>query len=154
VESGPHCQAPDPQTGTCDKGCPACVCASPDTPIATPTGERRIADLRVGDLVYSVEGEAVVAVPLVKVNRAPVHGHRVVRATLASGVVLEVSAPHPTADGRTFGDLRAGGELDGVTVISAELMPYAHPFTYDVLPASRTGAYYAGGVLIGSTLVP
>jgi hypothetical protein len=129
-----------------------CVCASPDTPIATPTGERAIAELAVGDLVFSVEGEAVVAVPILRVNRAPVHDHKVVHVRLATGRVLEISPLHPTADGRTFGDLRTGGTLDGTTIVSAELVPYAHPFTYDILPASSTHTYFAGGVLVGTTL--
>jgi hypothetical protein len=30
--------------------------------------------------------------------------------------------------------------------------PALHPFTYDILPDSESGAYYAGGALIGSTL--
>jgi hypothetical protein len=30
--------------------------------------------------------------------------------------------------------------------------PARHPFTYDILPDSESGAYYAGGALIGSTL--
>jgi hypothetical protein len=141
-----------PYMGTCEPGCTSCVCASPDTPIATPTGERAIAELRVGDLVYSVEGEAVVAVPILRVNRAPVHDHHVVRVRLATGVVLEISPRHPTADGRMFGDLRAGGALDGKTIVSAELVPYGHPFTYDILPASSTHTYFAGGALIGTTL--
>lgn len=154
VSSGPKCQLPNPETMTCDKGCVGCVCASPDTPIATPLGDRPIADLRPGDLVYTVDHEAVVAAPIVKVNRAPVNGHSVVRVALASGAVLSISAPHPTADGRTFGDLRAGDTLDGITIVSVARVPYAHPFTHDVLPASSTGAYYAGGALIGSTLQP
>jgi hypothetical protein len=141
-----------PNMGTCDKGCSACVCASPDTPIATPTGERPIAELGVGDLVYTVEGEAIVAVPILRVNRAPVHDHHVVRVRLATGAVLEISPRHPTADGRTFGDLRAGGVLDGKAIVSAELVPYGHPFTYDILPASKTHTYFAGGALIGTTL--
>jgi hypothetical protein len=138
--------------GTCDQGCPACKCASPDTPIATPSGERRIADLTAGDLVYSVEGDAIVAVPILRVNRAPARDHEVVRVRLATGTVLEISPGHPTADGRTFGDLRAGGTLDGKTIVSVELVPYAHPYTYDVLPASSTHTYVAGGALIGTTL--
>ncbi len=133
-------------------GCTGCVCASPDTPIATPQGERPIADIAVGDLVYSVDHDAVVAVPVLRVNRAPVHDHHVVRVALASGVVIEVSPRHPTADGRTFGDLHAGDTLDHLGVTSAELVPYGHPFTYDILPASETHAYYAGGALIGTTL--
>ena len=67
--------------------------------------------------------------------------------------MLELSAPHPTADGRTFGDLRTGDELDGRRVLSAEIVAYAHDRTYDILPASDTGFYFAGGVLVGSSFV-
>jgi hypothetical protein len=141
-------------TGTCDKGCPACVCASPGTPIATPQGDRPIAELAPGDLVYSADGDAFVAVPVLRVNRTPVRNHHVVRVTLGSGAVLEISPRHPTADGRTFGDLRAGDTLDRLSVTSAELVPYAYPFTYDILPASETHTYVAGGALVGTTLAP
>jgi hypothetical protein len=128
------------------------VCASPDTPIATPDGERPIVELAVGDLVYSVENDAVVAVPIARVNRAPVRDHHVVRVQLATGAVLEISPRHPTADGRTFGDLRAGDQLDQKVIVSVELVRYDHPFTYDIRPASETHTYFAGGALIGTTL--
>jgi hypothetical protein len=128
------------------------VCASPDTPIATPTGSVPIADLGVGDLVYSVEHEAIVTVPIVRVSRTPVMKHHVMRIALEDGAVLEISRGHPTADGRTFAVLRPGDLLDGQAITSAELIPYEHAFTYDILPASETGTYYAGGALIGSTL--
>jgi hypothetical protein len=130
------------------------VCASPGTPIATPDGDRPIADLAPGDLVYSVEHDAVVAVPVIRVSRTPVRDHHVVRVTLANAAILEVSAHHPTADGRTFGDLRRGGTLDHVTVDAVEIVPYPHPFTYDILPASSTHTYFAGGALVGTTLRP
>jgi hypothetical protein len=78
--------------------------------------------------------------------------HHVRRIRLASGAVLDVSAGHPTADGRSFADLRSGGELGGVTIVGAETVPYDFPYTYDILPASDTGTYFAEGVLIGSTL--
>jgi hypothetical protein len=129
-------------------------CAAPDTPIATPLGERPISELRIGDLVYSVEGAAVVVVPIRAVRKTPVtSAHTVSRVTLASGVVLQISAGHPTADGRTFGDLHAEEVLGGVRVESVvPRAPYAHPFTYDILPDSSSGTYFAGGALIGSTL--
>ncbi|HEY1534302.1 MAG TPA: Hint domain-containing protein [Polyangiaceae bacterium] len=130
--------------------CP--ICAAPDTPIATPHGERPIASLRVGDLVYSVDHDAIVAVPLLKVGHTSVAQHHVVRVVLAEGRVLQISPGHPTADGRTFGDLVAGGRLDAEHwVQSAELVPYAYDATYDILPASSTGTYYAAGAQIGST---
>jgi len=152
VTNMPSCQ--DPVNGTCPAGCPSCLCASPDTPIATPSGNRPIAALAAGDLVYSVDHGAVVAVPILRTHRNPAHDHHVVRVTLANGTVLEISPRHPTADGRTFGDLHAGDVLDHVRVTAAELIPYAHPFTYDILPASETHTYYAGGALIGTTLAP
>jgi hypothetical protein len=138
--------------GTCPVGCPACVCASPDTPIATPQGSRPIAALREGDLVYSVDHGKVVMVPILAAQRVEVDRHVVQRVALASGATLEISARHPTADGRTFADLRPGGTLDGVAIRDVTMVPYQFDFTYDILPASDTGAYFAGGVLIGSTM--
>jgi hypothetical protein len=131
-------------------GCP--VCASPDTPIATPGGERPIASIAVGDLVYSVVDEAIVPVPVLRVGHTRVLGHHVVRVKLSSGRVLEISPGHPTADGRLFGDLRAGGTLDGERIESAKVVPYERAETFDILPASKGGTYFAAGVRIGSTL--
>jgi hypothetical protein len=129
------------------------VCASPDTPIATPDGERPIAELRVGDLVYSVDHDAIRPVAIAQVNRTPVTSHRVVRVTVSGGRVLEISGPHPTADGRSFADLGPDSDLDGTPVESVEVVPYRHHFTYDILPASDSGTYFAAGMRIGSTLV-
>lgn len=130
----------------------ACKCAAPDTLIATPAGERRIDELKVGDLVYSVEADAVVVVPLREVGRLRVDAHQVMRVELVDGTVLNMSPGHPTADGRLFADLQTGGTLDGHLVRSAALVAYTHEFTHDVLPASASGAYFASGVLVGSTL--
>lgn len=165
-QAGTPCSTPGASCGpdctltiTCTDGfwrwgggmCP--ICAAPDTPIATPNGEQPIASLQVGDLVYSEEHDAIVVVPLIKVGRTSVAHHRVVRVTLESGRVLEISPGHPTADGRTFGDLLAGGKLDAEHLVrSAEVVPYTHDATFDILPASSTGTYYAAGALIGSTL--
>jgi hypothetical protein len=94
----------------------------------------------------------VVSVPILRINRVAAASHVVVRLVMASGVVLEISAMHPTADGRTVGALRDGDLLDGVRVLATSIVPYEHTFTYDILPDSETGAYFAGGLLIGSTL--
>jgi hypothetical protein len=155
LSCGPTCEDPI----RCENGvwvyegesCP--ICASPDTPIATPDGERAIAELKPGDLVYSVDDRAVVAVPLLRVGSTPVSAHRVVHVELDDGRVLELSPGHPTADGRRFSELAAGTQLDeGHVVVSATLVPYRFARTYDVLPASSTGTYFAAGALIGSTL--
>jgi hypothetical protein len=110
--------------------------------------------LRKGDLVYSVDRGEIRVVPILRTHRTQVDGHVVVRVVLEGGATLKISALHPTADGRTFGALRAGNELDGVGIVSADVVPYSHDATYDILPDSDTGAYFADGVLIGSTLAP
>jgi hypothetical protein len=70
-----------------------------------------------------------------------------------SGETLEISAGHPTANGRTFGSLKAGERMDALhTVASIATVPYLHDATYDILPASSSGTYFAAGVEIGSTL--
>jgi hypothetical protein len=150
------CVDPSASEGTCPRGCLDCDCAAPDTPIATPSGERAIAELSVGDIVYSVEGNAVVAVPIVAIRRKEVTWeHSVPRVTLANGAILEISGRHPTADGRRFSDLRSGDDLGGVRVRDVTAAtPYPYSFTHDILPASSTGAYFAAGALIGSTLSP
>lgn len=145
-----QCTAPD--EGTCPVGCPLCECASPDTKIATPDGERDIATLRVGDVVYSVENEGIVEAPIAEVRQTAVFDHEVVQVELSNGRVLRISARHPTADGRNFGLLLSGQTLDGVEIVAAHPIPYAHPFTYDILPDTSTGLYFAEGVAIGSTL--
>jgi hypothetical protein len=144
----------EPVNGTCPLGCPTCACAAPTTPIATPAGDRPIAELKVGDRVYSIDHGSLVVVPIKQVHRQPVIGsHRVVELKLAHGVTLRISPNHPTADGRRFADLTTGDLIDGVRVLGARLVDYDQPFTYDILPDSDSGAYFAGGTLIGSTLL-
>jgi hypothetical protein len=132
--------------------CP--ICASPDTPIATPSGERAIAELRPGDLVYSLEPTGIVTVPVALVGSTPVVAHQVMRIALDSGASLEISPNHPTAAGAPLASLAAGSKLDAThTITSIELVPYRHSRTYDILPSSSSGVYFAGGAALGSTLV-
>jgi hypothetical protein len=155
LSCGPSCEQPV----VCEDGVwrysePVCpICASPDTPIATPSGPRPIAELRVGDLVYSVDDEALVAVPVLRVGNTPVHGHHVLRVSLDDGIALEISAGHPTADGRRFSELEPGSALDDQhRVVAVERVPYLYARTYDILPASSSGTYVAGDVLVGTSL--
>jgi hypothetical protein len=121
--------------------------------IATPSGEVPIEDLRVGDLIYSLEADQIRIVALVKVARTAVYRHQVMRVRMSDGSVLEISGPHPTADGRRLSDLAVGDIVDGRTVVESELVPYSHAFTYDILPDSSTGSYVAEGLWMGTTLV-
>jgi len=129
-----------------------CVCAAAWSPVATPDGPRRIADLIVGDLVYTVDHGARVAAPIARVNRRPVSRHALVRVRLAGGGVVEMSGGHPTGNGGRFDALMPGDRLGAGEIVSVETIPYDEPFTYDILPASDTGTYFVGDAWVGSTL--
>jgi len=129
-------------------------CAAPNTLIATPTGHVPISDLKLGDLVLSVDkiGEKTI-VPIVQVSKTPVRDHQVVKVILENETTLLISAGHPTADGRTFNDLKSGDYLDQNKILSVEIINYPYDHTYDILPQSDSGFYFAENVLIGSTLL-
>jgi hypothetical protein len=136
-------------------GPPSCpICLALGTRIATPNGEIAVQELRVGDVVWTLDPSgARVSAPLVAVGSTPVPAtHIVVRFALDDGRLVYVSPGHPTADGRHVGGLAAGETLDGAHVASVDRVAYAGGATYDILPAGTTGAYWANGVLLGSTL--
>jgi hypothetical protein len=132
--------------------CPICL-ASSDT-ISTPDGPVKVTDIRVGMPVWSLDrvGQRV-ASRVLSVTRTPVPtSHRVTRLILSDGRQTFASPNHPTSDGRLVGDLRAGDHYDGATVRTADLVPYRDDATYDLLPDSDTGTYWADGIPLGSTL--
>jgi hypothetical protein len=57
------------------------------------------------------------------------------------------------ADGQLLGTFSIGNFIDGVRIVSAQLVPYEEDFTYDILPSGATGTYWANGILSGSTLM-
>lgn len=132
--------------------CP--ICLARGTLIDTPNGPVPIDRLRAGDLVWTLDASGHrVAAPLLAVGSTPVPAtHQVVHLVLDDGRELWASPGHPLPDGRTLGDLRASDEVDGARVMVAELVEYAGGATFDILPAGATGAYWANGVLLASTL--
>lgn len=120
--------------------------------MATAEGDRPIAALKRGDLVYSWHEGEVRLVPVLLVQKTPVENHAVARVVLDSGAILEVTALHPLADGRPIGALAAGDRIGQAQVIAISEVEYEHSATYDILPASDSGAYLSGGIWLGSTL--
>jgi hypothetical protein len=134
--------------------CPICLALG--TRIATPRGDVRVEDVRVGMTVWSVdaEGDRMAATVLLVGRTAVPTTHELVRVELADGRVVRASPGHPLLDGRALGSIRVGDLVEGSPVVAAELQRYAGAFTYDLLTSGPTGAYLADGIVLGSTLAP
>ncbi len=132
--------------------CP--ICLASNTMIATLSGEVNVKDVKPGMRVWSVNarGEKIASTVLRISHTSVPKTHQVVHLVLIDGRNVWVSPGHPTIDGTPVGDLRPGNRYDGTVVASAELVPYWDGYTYDLLPDHSTGAYWANGILLGSTL--
>lgn len=134
---------------------PCPICLARGTLIDTPSGAVRVEELRVGDDVWTVDGDGHrMAEPVALAGSTPVPStHRVVHLVLDDGREIWISPGHPLPDGRSAGDLAAGDQVDGSVVSNADLVAYDGGATFDILPAGPTGYYWANGILIASTLV-
>jgi hypothetical protein len=133
-------------------GCP--ICLSANSVIRTPNGDVSIKDIKNGMTILSTNSDGIVIKSkVIKISNVFVgDAHKVIDLQLADGRELFASPNHPTYDGRIIAGLKAGETYDGSKVKSIKLVPYKYQFTYDILPDSQTGDYFANGVLVGSTL--
>lgn len=141
-------QKREPAIATCP------ICLAEGTLIDTLAGPFPVQNLRVGMLVWTMDGSGVrVAKPVLRIGKTVVPStHMVVHLVLMDGRELWVSPAHPTTDGRHMGQLQAGDQLDGSIIRNASLVRYTSYATYDLLPAGGTGFYWANGILLASTL--
>jgi hypothetical protein len=166
IQTGAEGQQGEVVTGTIDgrgsievsqrePGFPNCpICLAAGTLIDTPRGAVRVEELKVGDPVWTEDeaGRRVIG-SIVRIGHVSVPAsHQMVHVTLSDGRELWASPGHPSADGRTLGELQAGDVLDGARIVHVEMIPYGQAFTYDILPSGTTGFYWANGILMGSTL--
>ncbi|HKP51363.1 MAG TPA: Hint domain-containing protein [Chloroflexia bacterium] len=132
--------------------CPICLAAN--TLIDTPDGPIKVQEMKQGMAVWTTDksGARVAGVVLKTAQRAVTASHQVVHLVLSDGRKLYVSPGHPLVGGRAIGTLHAGDSVDGATVVSAQWLPYKDAYTYDILSSGDTGAYWANGILLGSTI--
>lgn len=144
----------DQQAAASEPICP--ICLSRGTRIETPNGGIAVEDLRIGDPAWTLDvagGRIKGTVIALGSTVAPVN-HHVVHLVLADGRSVTASPGHPLADGRLLGDLRAGDEVDGSAVVTADLVSYDGGRTYDLVVSGPTGTYLVDGIAMGSTLKP
>ena len=138
-------------------GEPVCpICLARGTLIDTPNGPVPVDRLRLGDPIWTMtaDGRRVAGSVIALGSTAAPPDHVVVRVVLEDGRTVTASPGHPLADGRLVGDLRPGDVVDGSRVTVAAREPYASAETFDLVSSGETGSYLAGGIPLGSTLVP
>lgn len=138
-------------------GGPNCpICLARGALIDTPLGPIAVDRLRLGDPVWTLDATGRrVAGTVIALGSTPAPAdHHVVRLRLADGRSVTASPGHPLADGRRIGEIRVGDVVDGSRVAAVDLLPYAGGETFDLVASGATGAYFAGGIPMGSTLLP
>lgn len=132
--------------------CPICLAGS--TLIDTPTGPTPIRDLREGMPVWTARrrGERVQGIVVRTVRRPVPAGVLILRLVLDDGRELLVSPGHPDFNGQLVGELAVGDPIDGARVSGVALVELDEGATYDILASGETGAYWANGVLMASTI--
>jgi hypothetical protein len=131
-------------------------CLSSETLISTPADDVRITDIKIGMSIWTLDavGKRVPSVVL-RTQRIPVpSGSSTMHLILSDGREAFVSGAHPLTDGRLVQDLLVGDCVDGAWVAQIVSVPYAEPAKYDVLAAGETGAYWANGIPMNSTITP
>lgn len=132
--------------------CP--ICLASNTSISTPSGDINVKNIKVGMHVWSLnkKGEKVVST-ITKISSTNViKTHKVVHLVLFDKREVWVSLNHPTINVLSVGELKVGDLYDGSKVWTSEFINYWDNKTYDILPDSETGYYWASGILLGSTL--
>jgi hypothetical protein len=136
-------------------GAPPCpICLARGTLIATPRGDVPIEALETDDPVWTLDraGRRVSAIVDQIGSMAVPPAHEVVRLVLADGRAVLASPGHPLVDGRPVAILGPGDDYDGSMVVSARRIAYQGGRTFDIRPSGQTGAYWANGIELGSTL--
>jgi len=104
--------------------------------------------------VWTVDasGNRVAAIVLATGSTPMPPTFEVARVELGDGRTVTASPGHPTAEGRALGEYAAGDRLDGAVVVATARISNNGRATFDILPSGPTGEYWAGGVLLRSTL--
>jgi hypothetical protein len=132
--------------------CPICLVKG--TLIDTPQGQIPVEKLNKGMIIWTldVSGDRIakeIIETAFTIVPSPFH---VIRMELNDGRSVTASPGHPTANGKAIVDYLVGDALDGAEVITITDVIYENGSTYDILPDSATGVYWANGILLGSTL--
>lgn len=140
------------QAAAGEPNCP--ICLSIGTLIDTPAGPMPVERVRLGDPIWTLDSDGRrIAGTVIALGSTPAPaGHHMVRLVLADGRTVTASPGHPLPDGRPLGGIRTGDVIDGSPVVAVDVIPYTGADTYDLVASGPTGAYFGGGIPLGTTL--
>lgn len=129
-------------------------CLAKGTLIDTPNGQVPVEQLRKGMTVWTLDDSGNrVAATVAGTTVTPVPpSWQMVRVKLNDGRTVTASLGHPTSEGRVLGDYQVGDTLDGGLLVEVVYVEYDCGATYDLLPSSWTGFYWANKILLKSIL--
>ena len=138
----------EPSINTCP------ICLVKGTLIDTPQGQIPVEQLVKGLAIWTMDaaGNRIAGKIIETASTIVPTSFHVLRIELNDGRNVTASPGHPTADGKAIVDYQVGDILDGAVVIAVTDITYENGVTYDILPDSATGVYWANGILLGSTL--
>ena len=137
-----------------------CKCLSEGTLIATPNGNIPIEDLKIGDQVFTSNGygEGKIIRPILQISKVEVpEDYKMVNVKLIDGRRITLSYNHPLSIYYGFKPIeqqlsKKHGYYPNERIDTFKEVIYTKGYTYDILPDSRTGEYWANDIRLGSTL--
>jgi hypothetical protein len=135
-----------------EPNCP--ICLSLGTRIDTPGGPIAVEKLWIGDPIWTLDagGRRIAGTVIALGSTQAPANHHLIRVKLTDGRSVTASPGHPLLDGRLLGELRIGDLVDGSQVVALDVLAYSSSETFDLVASGPTGAYFAGGIPLGTTL--
>ncbi len=149
--SPPTYQAVFSKTIDTSKPCP--ICLTENTTIDTPSGQVPIKYIREGDIIWTSDIYAHKQIAkIIKTTKTQVKNHQVSHIVLDDDREINISPNHPMTNDKPIGSVLIGDTIDNSKVIISELVQYKGDYTYDILPSSDTGTYWANRILLKSSI--
>ncbi len=130
-------------------------CLALGTKISSLKGRIAVERLKKNDLVWTVDARGnKMLQPIIRIKKTYVgNSHIICSLFLSDKRQISVSPLHPLfSEQSAVKDLKKGDIYNDAMVIKNEIQFYRSFYTFDILPAGESGAYFANGILLGSTL--
>lgn len=125
-----------------------------DTKIATPKGDVKIKNLKIGDEVWSTDyyGKRL-KVKIKKLGKVYVRNAQVLDIKLKDKRSISAVHKHPDGSYKALLFYKVGDSLDGSEILKLERRRIEGDSLWDILPEGLMATYWANGVLLTSSML-